>query len=546
VTPSLLTLTLGTILCLATLAPAGEDAGEEIAWGIAAERAGTYADCGRQVRRLLQGWLDRKQDPQTALFSRGGVWDYHDEAADHYSSLVLMGYYTAPWSIERGGPLHRTLVSSQQLCATPSGLPATYDLRSGRRGDVATLAALAEWQRDGLIRIVEVMGRDNDWYGELVRLTKAMLAEARRRGALADAFSDPEARGNLLQTLARLYAMSGDQAYLTAAEELADAALADPRLSEAVLRFEDHGCELVPGLAELFALQCRLDRTQGKRLHEPLRDLLDAILRTSAHPETGLLGRPGRPQDGQPRWPPPPDTWGYVLFAFENYDRATGENRYRDAVAKPMRWLMVHRHRYHELKHTRWPRSISSDDWSDSYESMLVLWNRYPETGDATAWLDWATLQHKHRRYPDRKYGPFEGGHFDGSTGRTLCLHMMLCSQGLRAAPFLEGLGVGALQRDGELLLIVQSSEAWSGRLYFDHPRNEYPTATIDWARINEMPAWFVARPEVKYTVRVDAAEPVRLSGRELIDGLPMTVRSGGTRRIRITAEPGNRTARNG
>jgi len=125
-----------------------------------------------------------------------------------------------------------------------------------------------------------------------------------------------------------------------------------------------------------------------------------------------------------------------------------------------------------------------------------VLWNRYPDVPEAFEWLDWATRQHIHRRHPDRKYGPYTGGHFDGSAGRTLCIHMMLCSQGVRALPFAEGLRLGAVQRGGELFLTFESEAAWEGRLLFDGPRTQHKGATLDWARINEMPQWFVVRPE--------------------------------------------------
>lgn len=63
---------------------AGETREKESLWEIAQHRSAIYADCARNVRRLLQGWIDLKQDPKTRLFSRAGGWDYHNEAADHY------------------------------------------------------------------------------------------------------------------------------------------------------------------------------------------------------------------------------------------------------------------------------------------------------------------------------------------------------------------------------------------------------------------------------------------------------------------------------
>ncbi|MBN2294445.1 MAG: hypothetical protein JXM70_18595, partial [Pirellulales bacterium] len=185
-----------------------------------------------------------------------------------------------------------------------------------------------------------------------------------------------------------------------------------------------------------------------------------------------------------------------------------------------------------KYKKTLWPRAVSSDDWSDSYESMIVLWKRYPSVGDGFAWLDWATHQHIHRRQPDKKYGPYTGGHFDGSTGRCLAVHAMMCSRGVRHVPWQESVCVGAVQNSGELLLAVSSKSPYRGKLCFDGPRTQYPAATIDWARINEMPQWFIAGPEKTYVVSIDGSKPRSLKGRELIEGLEVAMQPGIVRKI--------------
>lgn len=508
-------------------------------WSQARARGKVYADCGQHVRKLLRGWIQRKRDPKTHLYSRGKIWDYHNEAADHYSSLVLMASYVAPEFNAPGGTLHQTLVSSRELCGTPSGLPTLYDLKARKAGRIATLGELSEWLRDGLIRIVEVLGTDNIWYEEMSRLTDAMLVEAEKRGGLFRAFHGHEAWGNMLQTLARLYAMSADEKYLLAAEKLADRLLLDPENAVKRVRYQDHGCELTPGLAELFALESKLGRAKAKQYGKPLRRLLDRILDEAAHPETGLFCGKAPTGDG---WRQPPDTWGYVLFAYDNYDRAAEGNHYRRAIEKPLRWLLTHRTGHAKYGKTLWPRSRSSDDWSDSYESMIVLWNRYPHVGDGFAWLDWATLQHIHRRQPEAEFGPYTGGHFDGSTGRTLCLHMMMCSQGVRHVPFQPNVRVGAVRSGEELLLTVESHAPYTGKLCFDGPRTTHRGATVDWARINEMPQWYVVQPRITYSVSIGPASPVakrRLEGKALIDGLSIEVESSRPLRIRVRKHAG-------
>lgn len=158
---------------------------------------------------------------------------------------------------------------------------------------------------------------------------------------------------------------------------------------------------------------------------------------------------------------------------------------------------------------------------------MIVLWNRFPETGDGFAWLDWATLQHYHRRPAAGPFGPYTGGHFDGSTGRTLCSHMLLCSQGVYHKPYEAGVGVGAEQRDAKLFLTVDSASSYRGTLCFDRPRMEYPTMKIDWAHINEMPQWYVVRPENEYSVAIGDGPAQSYTGRQLVDGLPIEVAPG-------------------
>jgi hypothetical protein len=352
-----------------------------------------------------------------------------------------------------------------------------------------------------------------------------------------------------------LYVFSGDERYLRAAEQLADEYLTDdPIAAVGHVNFADHGCELVPGLAELFVVECKRKRLEERskvgqasslpgrqdacptqRYRLSLQRLLDRILDAGRHPETGLWYRSVDLHTGRGSGSPPPDTWGYVLFAFENYDRATGENRYRDAIRKPVNWLAENRADHACYRDDLWPACSSPDDWSDSYESMIVLWNRDRNLPGVFDWLDWATHQGGHRRdCPDAPYGPGNGGHFDGSTGRTLCLHMLLCSRGVRAVPCPDGLQLGSMQRDDRLYLSVSSEDDYRGRLFFDRPRNEYPTATIDWARINEMPAWFVVRPEGDYSVRFDDCEPATIAGQTLINGIDITVGAGRTRRIEV------------
>ena len=153
---------------------------------------------------------------------------------------------------------------------------------------------------------------------------------------------------------------------------------------------------------------------------------------------------------------------------------------------------------------------------------------------DVPEWLDWTTWVGGLRRQASPHYGPGVGGHTDGCIGRNLCAHMMLQSQGVRAVPWQEGLRCGAVQSNGSLCLFVQSEKSWSGRLCFDRPRNVYPLATIDWARINEMPQWYVVDPRATYEVRTDGAAPMRVRGESLIHGIEVQLKPAQQRRFEV------------
>ena len=264
-------------------------------------RGKSYAECGLSAQRLLQGWMDKNYDRKTKLiFRKSGNrrvrWDYHDVAADYYSSLVLIANYVAPELIQERAKLYETLLSSKRLCTLPSSLPGVYYFDTGKVESEATYLALSEWLRDGLIRIAENLGTGNIWYEEMCRLCNAMIRVGAQRGGLYRQCSgSTEALGNMLQSLSRLYILSGEKRYLRAAEEIADALLLDPtvdtfrKMVERRDSFRDHGCEMIPGLAELFVVECQIKSDRARSYRRPLLQILDRILQTSAHPETGLF-----------------------------------------------------------------------------------------------------------------------------------------------------------------------------------------------------------------------------------------------------------------
>ncbi|MEK7406204.1 MAG: hypothetical protein AAB225_13960 [Acidobacteriota bacterium] len=515
-------------LMLGTCCAAGSGQSDEV-WALARARGKIYAESGQAAYRLLKGWYEFQRDPDTGLYSRGKVWEYANEAADHYRSLVPIAYFVDTPALAPGETLKRSIA----LCSTASGIPAPYDLKKkakldpGPGREAELVFGASEWCKDGLIRIVETMGTDNDWYRELRALTTAIMTWADG----GDRFEKDlphqaamEIGGNMLQSLCRLYAMSGDEQYLRWAERIADRyVLADPIQKIGKIGLTDHGNEVVVGLGELVALEGQLQRPKARQYQHGLRKLLDRILEKGRDPQTGLWYFSldlvtGQAQDTHQL----PHAWGYLLFACENYDRASGENRYQAAIEKPVLWLLRNR-----------PIWRHWDNWSDSYESMIILWKRYPHWPRVFSWLHFMT--ERHRSCWMEEYGPYSGDHDDGSTGRRLVLHMSLASQGVRAIPYAEGLRLGGVEKNGDLFLTLESEAVWSGRLCFDWPRSRHRAAVIDWARINESPEWFTVRPDVQYRVSVDGAKRAESTGQQLIQGFPANVKPGETRKIRVS-----------
>ena len=58
--------------------------------------------------------------------------------------------------------------------------------------------------------------------------------------------------------------------------------------------------------------------------------------------------------------------------------------------------------------------------------------------------------------------------------------------------------------------------------------------ATLDWARINEMPAWYVIQPSKEYTIQVGSKEPETRRGEALIHGYGWEVEPGKPLMIRV------------
>lgn len=80
-----------------------------------------------------------------------------------------------------------------------------------------TVFGAAEWCRDGLVRITEILGTENAWFEHFEAVAMAIMKwseESEENWKYLLTAQKSEIAGDMLQSLARLYVMSGKERYL--------------------------------------------------------------------------------------------------------------------------------------------------------------------------------------------------------------------------------------------------------------------------------------------------------------------------------------------
>lgn len=487
----------------------------------------------RRTRRMTQAWL-AYADERTLLlpdvlpgFTRGpkGLHIYrpHNSGADNYPYLVATAWFTDRPLFE--GRLREMLRSDVRYTNALEGIPADLDLESGKLGPPSLFGA-AEYAKDGLIAITELLGR-TPWFYRMADMT----ADLMRHAPVASDFGpmpDPgaELNGDVLQTLVRLAPMTGDRRFLEWAERIGDAYVREvlPRNHGVPgytwdftkhegpdrMRLRDHGNEMVVGLELLLALESERGGERAASYRAPLANMLDRIL-ASANPD-GLLYDEIRPSDLAPISEHLSDNWGYVYGAVYTHFMVTGEERYREAVRRVLRALP--RYRGHD-----WENG-SQDGYADAIESALYLVAREP-VPEALDWIESETARLIAFQQPD---GTIERWYGDGNWARTLLLYAMMKTQGSFLDGWQEGVRLGAVKDGDRLLVALDAPAAWKGRLRFDYARHRRElNFERNYVRLNEWPEWFTVDENTLYRL-TDATgqETIRL-GSELKTGIEVT-----------------------
>jgi hypothetical protein len=522
---------LGLAAATAPAQAAGTSA--DAAFRTAADNGVRTEEVFRRTRHMMNAWLAHA-DQRTLLlpdfipgYTRAqrelGVYTPHNSGADNYPYLVATAFFTDRALFD--GRLREMLRSDVRFTSAPDGVPGNLDLKSGQLGPPSLFGA-AEYAKDGLLAITELLGR-TPWFHRMADMTAGLMQRASvptRFGPLPD--RGAELNGDVLQTLVRLAAMTGEPRYLEWARRIGDAYVLDvmpalhglpgyewdweKRRGPDRMRLRDHGNEIVVGLALLHALESDRGGERAASYREPLARMLDRIL-ASANPD-GMLPNEFRPSDVATLDPRLSDNWGYVYGAVYTAFMTTGETRYRDAVRRVLGNLPKYRG-------YDWENG-SHDGYADAIESALYLYAREP-VPEAADWIESEVRRLIAFQQPD---GTIERWYGDGNWARTLLLYAMWKTQGAFLDGWREGVKLGAVREGERLYVSLDAPAGWRGRLRLDHARHRRSlNLGKNYVRLNEWPEWFTVDENTVYRV-TDAAgrEALRL-GSELKDGFDVT-----------------------
>ncbi len=517
-------------LTLVFSASIGTAAGQEPSIWKRTERDGELArKCLVHCRDYVRGWLAHA-DPVTGLIPRNlnrsrDYWNGKDSAADNYAFMVLTASLTDRSLFE--GRMREMLRTETRLTSRIDALVDDYSFsKQGWRFEepdlVRSIFDSSEYVKDGLMPLTEWLG-PSPWSERMIALVDSILDHASVEtpvGVLPAA--DHEVGGELMQILSRLYWRTGEERYREIAFRYGDYFLFEKLPTRgAQLSLDDHGCEVIGGLSEVYYLAAKTDPGRHERYRAPMHELLDRVLEVGRN-ENGLFYMKIDPVKGTVLNEELTDNWGYDYNAYLTVAEVDDHEPYREAV----RFALEHVH-----EHTGYPwEGDIADGYADSIESGLNLLNRIP-VDRAFEWVEHETLHLLAKQEDD---GVVAGWHGDGNYARTAILVALWKSRGCRVEPWRADLSLGAVEEDGVLYLGLRSRWPWKGRLVFDRARHrEYFGIPTDYARLNQFPEWFVVEGEGTYEVRYrhggEATSEV-LAGGALLDGLPVAVGEEGAR----------------
>jgi len=538
-------VSLGLLLALLLLISCQSQTSKQLIFDKALEN-GILANEGySRCSAYVHAWLEYA-DPETGLIpenlSRGlDLWTPRNSAADNYPFMVLVAALTDSGMFH--GRMSAILVTETVLTSRIGHLPDEYSFSKHDFVDVepnmeAIIFGASEYVKDGLLPLSEWLGH-SPWSERMIGITDDVWANAlveTEFGAIPS--TNVEVNGEQLQILSRLYWMTGEQKYLDWAIRLGDYYLLGqnhPTRDFESLRLNDHGCEIISGLCELYASVHFSLPGKKKEYREPVHAMLDRILEIGRN-EHGLFYVSVNPKTGEILENKVRDNWGYNFNGYYTVFLVDQEEKYRDAL------LFAFSNLEH-YKNYDW-ESGSADGFADAIEGGLNLYNRKP-LPEVENWIDSETrimwsLQDSSYREDARVWqnqGIIEGWHGDGNFARTTIMYCLWKTQGTHLHPWREDLVSGAVFENNTLHISVTAEREWDGRIAFDTRRSEeIMKLPLDWPRINQFPEWFTVSPEKNYQVRQNkSGGPETYRGEELAKGLKISYSPGTVLQLEIS-----------
>ncbi|MEZ4901238.1 MAG: hypothetical protein R2822_05490 [Spirosomataceae bacterium] len=418
--------------------------------------------------RYLLAWLG-KADTVTGLIPRNlkesnCIWNAYDAAADNYPFMVMTASILDKSIFET--KMRQMLATETRLTSRVGRLPDTYSFcKKAFQNDFIDSSQVifgsAEYMKDGLLPLTEWLG-PSPWsermLGILEDLDKLVDVPTKIEGKFFGNSAVVEVNGDLLQVLARMYWMTSNPQWLKWGVQIGDYFLSEahlPTQTQSRLRLRDHGCEIVSGLVEMYAVVAAKDPAKKQQWQPFIHQMLDAILAKGRN-EHGLFYDEINPISGEIIAKRLADNYGYTLNAFYTVYLIDGDKPYQEAVLKTLQSLSTH-YRNHD-----WENG-SADGYADAIEGTLNLYLREP----IPSVKDWLESEMKVLWSFQQPDGIIEGWHGDGNFARTALMYALWKTAGVTVSNWHSGLIFGSTVVEKSLYITLESPTTWKGRLYF-------------------------------------------------------------------------------
>ena len=483
------------------------------------------------VRSLnfVKGWMTKTDSASglipTNLTNKTDVWEAHNSAADNYAFMVLTAYLLDKDLYN--GQMLDMLNSERKLTSRVNSLPDTYsfskrDFASDKINMGNVIFGASEYAKDGLIPLNEYIGK-SPWQDRMMEMIGDLSGYMEDATGLEKYFdrtaSVEEVNGEMLQTLSRLYWMTGEQKYLDWAIRIGDYYLLGSRDLTKIdyLRIRDHGCEIIGGLSELYVTLNFADPQKKEEYKQPYYALLDRVLEIGRNKD-GLFYNAVNPRTGEIADSNIVDNWGYVFDAYYTVWMVDNKKEYRDAVLKGFQKLNENYRNY------PW-EGTSHDGYADALESGINLYNREP-VSELKSWIDSEMQVMFGMQQAD---GIIGGWHGDGNFARTAIMYSLWKTQGATISPWRDDVILGAEKTGEQTYFVLTSDKNWQGKLIFDAQRHKtILNLPVDYPRINQFPEWFTAKEGEEYKVTSSQKKINGIySGKHLLEGIPVNLSAG-------------------